>query len=252
MRALSCMFTVKERKLISNLAASKTWTIKDRCLACVSWLTSPFRMRRIGITLDSWLHHDSWTKSAVCICPEKETPPLVHDWSQVPRHSLTTVYMHLSSTLVYNIMSTDARTSGASEVWLGPKPRWLNAYQIFCEPSKHWACPKLGRAAFPMRFQTFPVQTVTNAKTDFSQRSGYSPSKLRNTCLWRRLPWPVCNSSPWAFPGAECNVSMFRQICWLYNERQKHLSVVWFMNEVMSSFCSWKNKILQFGLRLQV
>lgn len=42
MHALSCLFTVKERKLISNLAASKTWTIKDRCLLCVSWLDSPF------------------------------------------------------------------------------------------------------------------------------------------------------------------------------------------------------------------
>lgn len=167
MRALSCMFTVKERKLISNLAASKTWTIKDRCLAYVSWLTSPFWMRRIGITLDSWLQHDSWTKSAVRICPEEETPPLVRDWSQVPRHSLTAVYMHLSSTLVYNIMSTDARTSGASEGWLGPEPRWLDAYQIFCEPSKHWARLKLGRAAFPMRFQTFPVRPCLMQKQTF-------------------------------------------------------------------------------------
>lgn len=109
-----------------------------------------------------------------------------------------------------------------------------------------------GESRFPCEILDIPSQTVTNAKTDFSQRSGYSPSKLHNTCLWRRLPWPVCNSSPWAFPGAECNVSMFRRTCWLHNERQKHLSVVWFMNEVMSSFCSWKTEILQFGLRLQV
>lgn len=39
--------------------------------------------------------------------------------------------MCLLSILVFNIMSMDGFISGTSEVWLGPEPRWPDAYQKF-------------------------------------------------------------------------------------------------------------------------
>lgn len=115
--------------------------------------------------------------------------------------------MCLLPTLVYNTISMDACISGTSEIWLGPEPRWLDAYQNVLWTIQVSCGSGAKRNCFPYESSGISGKALTKAKASFSQSFESSP-KLHSTSLGLLEGWVE---------------NLHVQIgSWQYDERQKH------------------------------
>lgn len=149
-------------------------------------------IERTRTTLDSWLELDGWTNEPSTLVHRMELPTylLMMD-NRCQNIFLQQFGMCLLSVLVSDITSMDGCSLGTSEVWLGPEPRWPDAYQKFLWTIQASCMSGAEGKRFPHEPLAFSVKTLTNARTGFSQSFGSSP-KLYSTSLWKCLP---CNLS---------------------------------------------------------
>lgn len=165
--------------------------LKDGCLAYNSCLTSPpspppGETERTRITLDSWLEFDGPNAHSMLVHRKEVNTYLLMMDTRCQGIFLQQFSMCLLSMLIYNIMSMDGCISGTSEIWLGPEPRWPDAYQKVLWMIQASCGSGVKGNRFPYVPSGISGKTLANARAGFSQGFGSSP-KLYSTFLWRCL-----------------------------------------------------------------
>lgn len=156
--------------------------VKDRCLAYNFWLTFSFWYRKNKdhfrcLAWTWWM--DKWTVYSV---HRKELPTylLMMDNSCQDTFLQQFGMCHLSILASY-IMSMDGFMLGTSEVWLWPESWRPDAYQKFLWTIQASWMSGAKRKCLPHEPSAFPVKTLTNARTGFSQISApHQQAEWRN------------------------------------------------------------------------